>query len=206
MKVKVRLSVAAAAIVFTAVVAVPALALGRANPRANAQAATATSNAVQPTDPGNQAAEHETDGRAHLVAAKLRVCQNRQRAITNIMSRIADRGQKQLTLFGTIATRVETFYANKGKTLSSYDSLVADVNAKQAAAQTTVDTIKSASIGFSCDGTNPQGFVSSFKSSLKSEITALQDYRTSVKNLIVGVKSVQGTTASAANQNDGGNQ
>jgi hypothetical protein len=122
------------------------------------------------------------------------------------MSRIADRGQKQLTLFTTIATRVETFYTDKGKTLSNYDALVADVNTKQAAAQTALDAVKSASTGFNCDSDDPQGFVSSFKGSLKSEITALQDYRTAVKNLIVGVKSVQGATTSAANQNDGGNQ
>lgn len=148
-----------------------------------------------------------TADQAHLTTGRLKACQNRQKAITNIMTRIADRGEKQLTLFGTIATRVETFYTDKGKTLSNYDTLVADVNTKQAAAQTTVDTIKSDSTGFSCDSSNPKGFVDSFKASLKSEISALQDYRTSVKNLIVGVKSVQGTTTSTDSQtNDGGNQ
>ena len=46
---------------------------------------------------------------ARLTAVKLRVCQNRQKAITNIMSRIADRGQKQLNLFSNIATKTEAF-------------------------------------------------------------------------------------------------
>jgi hypothetical protein len=139
-----------------------------------------------------------------LDAAKLRVCQNRQRAITNIMSHAAERGQRQLDLFTTIATRVETFYTNKGKTLSNYDALVADMNAKKAAAQTTVDALKSASANFSCDSSDPKGFVDTFKDSLKSEIEALKVYRTSVKNLIVGVKSVQGTTTSEAHQASGG--
>jgi hypothetical protein len=135
-------------------------------------------------------ANHE----ARLTAVKLKVCQNRQKAITNIMSRIADRGQKQLDLFSTIATRVETFYTDKGKTLSNYDALVTAVNDKKAAAQTTVDTIKTDSTGFSCDSNDPKGSIATFKTALKSEIQALKDYKTAVKNLIVGVKSVQGTT------------
>lgn len=175
----------------------------------HAQAAdTATTSA----DGSTAASSHkptttgQANGQAHLAAAQLKSCQNRQKAITNIMARISDRGQKQLTLFGTIATRVETFYTDKGKTLSNYDALVADVNAKHAAAQVAVTTTSSAGSGFSCDSTDPKAFVGTFKDSLKSEISALQDYRTSVKNLIVGVKSVQGTTTSTDSKTTGGNQ
>jgi hypothetical protein len=82
---------------------------------------------------------------------------------------------------------------------------VVDVTTAQTDAQTAVDTIKSASTGFSCDSDDPQAFVGTFKDSLKSEISALQDYRTAVKDLTVGVKSVQSTTV-PANQDDGGNQ
>jgi hypothetical protein len=160
---------------------------------------SSTASSHKPTTTG------QANGQAHLVAAQLKSCQNRQKAITNIMARISDRGQKQLTLFGTIATRVEAFYTDKGKTLSNYDALVADVNAKAATAQIAVNATNSAGSGFSCDGTNPKGFVSLFQASLKSEISALQDYRTSVKNLTVGVKSVQGTVTSADNKTTGDN-
>lgn len=157
-----------------------------------------TTTTGRPTDPGSQST-------TRLADAKLKVCQNREKAITNIMTRVSDRGQKQLTLFGAIATRTETFYASKGKTLSNYDVLVADVNAKAAVAQTALATTKADSTSFSCDGTDPKGFVSSFKGSLKTEISALQDYRTSVKNLIVGVKSVQGATTATDSKTTGGN-
>lgn len=163
---------------------VPASALSS---HAAAQAQAAVAQPAATTDGTNP-------GAGKLSAARLRACQNRQQAITNIMSRIADRGQKQLDLFTTIATRTENFYTSKGKTLSNYDTLVADVNAQQAAAQSEVTAIRSASTSFSCDAGNPQGMVQSFKTALKGEISALQAYRTSVKNLIVGVKSVQSTT------------
>src|SRR6185312_10738407 len=60
-----------------------------------------------------------TNGQTRLAAAQLKVCQRRETVITNIMTRIASRGQKQLTLFSTIASRTETFYTDKGKTLSN---------------------------------------------------------------------------------------
>jgi hypothetical protein len=173
------------------VVGVPTFALGAPDAHANAQA----TEVGQPTDPGSQAGDHKAAVGTKLAAAKLRACQNREKAVNNIMSRIADRGQKQLDLFTTIATRTEKFYTDKGKTLSNYDALVAEVTAKKDAAQTTVDTVKADSTTFKCDGTDPKGAVATFKDALKSEIAALKAYKTSVKNLIVGVKSVQATVS-----------
>ena len=152
------------------------------------------------------AADNREAAQTKLADAKLKACQNREKAINNILARIASRGQKQLDLFSTIATRVETFYTDKGKVLSNYDALVADVNAKAAAAQTAVDAVKAASVTFKCDGTDPKGTAQSFKDSLKAEIAALKDYKSAVKNLIVGVKSVQGTSSSAENSQSGGQQ
>lgn len=148
----------------------------------------------------------QTAAQTRLADAKLKACQNREKAINNILARIADRGSKQIDVFNKIAQRTEAFYTTKGKTLSTYDALVADVNAKKAVAQTAVDTVKSSSVSFKCDGTDPKGAAASFKDSLKSEIAALKDYKTAVKNLIVGVKSVQGTTSSTGDKTTTGGQ
>ena len=201
-----KLGITSLGVLALALVGTPVFALA-ANSHANA---AATSTTGQATNPGSQASTNKpTDpgsgGATKLAGAELKACQNREKAINNILARISDRGQKQLDLFTTIATRTETFYTDKGKTLSNYNALVADVTAKKAAAQTEVDTIKADSITFKCDGTDPKGAVSSFKDALKSEIAALQAYRTSVKNLIVGVKSVQGTTTSTGSKTTGGN-
>ena len=134
--------------------------------------------------------------KTRLEGEKLKSCQNREKTITTIMSRIADRGQKQFDLFTTIADKTETFYKEKGNTVATYDTLTADLAAKKATAQATIDTVNANKATFKCDETNPRGIVSSFKESLKAEISALKEYRTAVKNLIVGVKSAQGTTAS----------
>lgn len=205
-----RLGTAIAGITFALIVAVPTLAIGPVNGHGNAHAANLppqspgtglqrqAQGSSQGQGQGQGQAQGQANGQQRLTDAKLKSCQNRQTAISNIMARIADRGQKQLDLFTTIADRVETFYTKEGKTLNNYDTLVADVNTEKAAAQTAVDSIKSADTGFDCNSSNPKAFVETFQGSLKSEISALQTYRTSVKNLIVGVKSVVGTTSSAS--------
>jgi hypothetical protein len=187
MRILSKLSLLAAGVVVTSATGIAVVA---AAPNSHANAAATSQATSQPTEPGSQRS-------TKLADAKLKACQHREAAINNKMARIADRGQKQLGVFSKISTRVQTFYTDKGKTLSNYDALVADVNAKKAAAQTTVDTVKATSVTFKCDGTDPKGAASSFKTALKSEIDALKAYKTSVKNLIVGVKSVQGTTTSA---------
>jgi len=135
--------------------------------------------------------------KAKLTAVKLDVCQKRETEITNIMSRMGDRGQKQLDLFAGIATRADNFYVEKGKTLSNYEVLVTDVNNKKATAQLAVNAVKAATPSFKCDGDNPKATATSFKGIVKIQIEVLNAYKQSVKNLIVGIKSVQSTTADA---------
>lgn len=141
------------------------------------------------------AQEKRTELQTRLTEARLKACQSREKAITNLMTRLSDRGQRKITLFSTIASRTETFYTNKGKSLSNYDALVADVNAKKATAQTAVDKTKATAKEFNCNSTDPKGIIATFKNNLKAQNDALKAYKTAVKNLIVGVKSVQSTTS-----------
>lgn len=213
--VKPRIGFVAVCLTFVALTGVPVLAIGQTNSHAAAQTTTATTNGSSNAGTGgtdsassngsnsssvgsSQTAAQQAAAKTRLAAAQLKACQNRQSAINNILARIADRGQKQLDLFSGIATKVEGFYTKGGKTLSNYDSLVAAVNTQKTTAQAAVDAIKSNSSGFSCDGNDPKGFVTAFQDSLKSEISALQAYRTAVKNLIVEVESVQGATSSSS--------
>lgn len=186
------------AFVFVAI-ATPVLA--ETTPNVHAQTQTERQAAETRAEQARQAAEQRAaeakeKAKTRLADAKLKACQNREKTITNIMSRLAERGQKQLNLFTTIANRTEAFYVAKGKTLTNYDTLVADVATKKAAAQTAIDTIKSTGSTFKCDGTDPKGAVSSFKLNLKTQAAALKEYKTAVKNLIVGVKSVQDARSS----------
>lgn len=171
-------------------------------PQASAHAQTTGpgySGTNNPSTSIAQASNGKANGQSHLAAAQLKACQNRENAINNIMSRIDTRAQNQINLFSTIATRVENFYTQQGKTLANYNQLVAAVNTAQAQAENDFSTLKSAS-NFSCSTSNPKGMVTAFQSYLKTEISVLQNYRTTVKNLIVGVASANGVNLSSSNQ------
>lgn len=133
----------------------------------------------------------------HLDAARLKVCQNREKEITSKMTTLTTRGTDHLGVFTKIADRVEAFYTSKGKTVANYDSLVADVNAKKAAAETAIANAKASGTTFSCTDPNPSMAAQQFKDSHAAVVKALQDYRTAIKNLIVAVKSVQSDAKSS---------
>lgn len=128
-----------------------------------------------------------------LSAAKLQICNDRKANIDNRVTRISERVTKHLALFDNIAQRAQTFYVNKGNALENYDALVADMEAKKAAAKTAAATLESQRGSFDCEGDNPKAAIAAYKDTLKDTIEVLKEYRTSIKNLIVGIKSVNAT-------------
>jgi hypothetical protein len=106
------------------------------------------------------------------------------------MDRVSKRGQNHVDAIATIADKAEAFYTKSGKSLSNYNALVADVNAKKSAAQAAVNVVKSDQASFKCDGADPKGTANTFKDDVKKMESAIKDYKTSVKSLIAGIKTV----------------
>jgi hypothetical protein len=135
--------------------------------------------------------------KSHLKSGQLKVCQNRSNVITTIITRANTRAQNQITLFTTVATRVENFYTSKGKTAGNYDQLVATVNSAKTQATTDLATLKTNST-FSCSANNPSGVVSTYRTDLQTERSDLQTLRTAVHELIIGVAKAEGYTLSTS--------
>ena len=100
--------------------------------------------------------------------------------------------------FDKHAQRVEEYYTSKvlpsSKTVAGYDSLVADIQAKKTAVTTAISTAQNDANKFSCTGDDPKGHLTQFRKDMQAVKKALKDYRTSIKNLIVAVRSVTGAT------------
>ncbi|MDP2721058.1 MAG: hypothetical protein Q8O75_03910 [bacterium] len=128
-----------------------------------------------------------------LDAVKLKVCQKREAAIRKRSSKLAIRAENMTTRFNKIASRVEEYYTNrlvpKGVTVENYDAIVADIENKEAAVNNAVANAKMAISSFSCDADNPKGKLADYHDSMKAVIAALKEYRTSVVNLIVAVRT-----------------
>jgi hypothetical protein len=130
-------------------------------------------------------------GKAALADKKLAACEKREAKINSIMTRTVERATKQIGVFDKIADRVQEFAESKGKKPANFDELVLAVENAKSDAEADLTQLNTTAT-FNCDGTDPKGAASSFKSNLKVVISDLKAYKTAVKNLIVGVKSANG--------------
>lgn len=159
---------------------------------------TGVKTAVERSSALQKAKENQEARRAavkeKIIAAKAAACERRKDSIEQRIDKILARAERQIAVFDKIADRTKQFADDKNRKPANYAELVAAVDAAETAAVNGLAELKGQeTIDCSVD---PKGDVGAFKSSLKSEIALLKTYKTSVKNLIVGVKSANGTTKS----------
>ncbi len=130
------------------------------------------------------------------VEGKLRACQAKQQGVTKRMDQLEKMAENMLENFSAIQERVVQYYNEKvipsGKTVTNYSTLIAEIQTKKTAVQTAIDQAKTNSAGFSCDEDNPKEQLKKFNEDMRAVKSALKNYRTSIRNLIVAVRSVTG--------------
>jgi hypothetical protein len=135
--------------------------------------------------------------RSGSMEGMLRACQAREEAIKNRSNNLVTFSANMESVFDKIAQRVSEYYTNtvvpSGKTVTNYDSSIADVAAKKALVQNALNKATDDAANFTCDSGNPKDQVKSFNQDMMAVKKALKDYRTSIKNLIVAVHSVNGS-------------
>lgn len=146
-------------------------------------------------------AETKERAKAKLDAAKLKVCENREAKIEKTMTNLQKRGENQIAVFDKIYERLKKFYTDKGYNVTNYSSLMADVEAKRSAAQTSIKEIAGMDKDMKCSSDDPKAPAEAFKAKMKELIDQLKQYRTSIKNMIVAIKSAQSTAAKTEESN-----
>lgn len=152
-----------------------------------------TSSALAVTSPNSR-----QSASAKLTDTKLKMCQARENGIKQRSTRLAQLVTTMEETFDKIAARVKDYYNSKvvpaGKTVSNYPSLVADIQTKKDAVAAALTKAQNDASTFSCSNDDPKGQITQFRVDMQAVKTALKDYRTSVKNLIVAVRSLTGET------------
>ncbi len=171
--------------------------------RANAQLEKLRADATKRTAEARQRVDKirsdaQVKGGAKLETAKLRVCQNHEKTIESLMSRIGKRGKGHVDLIDTIAARVEKYVTDNNLTVANYDALVAAVAAAKTTAQTASDNTQAAQPTFSCAGNDPNGSADVFKDLTKTRDGAVKTYRDAVKALLTAVKAAAPVTPTPA--------
>jgi peptidoglycan hydrolase CwlO-like protein len=137
-----------------------------------------------------------TQAQGKLTEGKLRACQAKEQNIKKRVASLVNLVTNMETKFDSIASRVENYYTSKvvpaGKTVPNYDNFVADIQTKKSAVQTSLTVAQNDANGFSCTASDPKSQLKQFRTDMQAVKAALKNYRTSIRNLIVVVRSLTG--------------
>lgn len=125
-----------------------------------------------------------------LASKKLELCEKRQERINKLFENATERNKKQLAVFQKIEDKVKAFYVSKNITAEGYDAAVANADEKEAAAVAAIEA--SAETQFDCATADAAKPGVEIKAAMQARHTALKDYRTAIKDLILVVKKHNG--------------
>jgi len=131
----------------------------------------------------------QSSGSAKLDDAKKKVCQQNENRMMNMFTNMNQLGQGQLDLFNGIAERAQTYYTQNNLSVNNYDQLVKEVQRTRTAAENTIQTATQTSSQFGCDKDDPKGVAGQYKVQVKTQVQALKEYRTAIKNLISAIEA-----------------
>jgi len=123
-------------------------------------------------------------------------CQAREAAIKTRLARLIRLAMTMQEKFDAIATRVKDYYMTKivasGRTVNNYDTLVTDIQTKKDLVATALTKAQTDASNFSCESGDPRTLLTIFNTDMKEVKKALKNYRVSIRNLIVAVRSING--------------
>ena len=154
---------------------------------------TATPSADQ-EDEAEQEGEHDRKGfEKRLGEAKLRVCEKLEDTINSRSDHLLDRVNKHIARFDRISDKVQTFYTEKmvpkGINVENYETLVGNIATKRVAAVEAAANAAATIDDFDCSGDSPRQALADFHDQMHVVIKALKEYKKSVVDLIVAVRT-----------------
>ena len=132
----------------------------------------------------------KTERTEKLATKKLEICEKRQERINTLMVKATERNTKHLAVFQKIEDKVKAFYVKKNITVTGYELAVANADAKEADAIAAIEI--SNEVTFDCATADAAKPGADIKAAMQARHTALKDYRTAIKDLILVVKQHNG--------------
>jgi len=156
-------------------------------------------NALQETDTATDSAKPKgkANGRDkmkdRLSEIKLKVCKKKEASIQKRSTSISGRADKIQARIDTAVEKVDTYYVDvltpKGVVIENYSDLLANIEENRIAAATAIGLAGNNAENFNCEGVEPKSHLGEFKNDVKSAVSALKNYKKSVVNLIVAVRT-----------------
>ncbi len=120
-------------------------------------------------------------------------CKAVETVITRRTEALPKLAENIMNKFSAHASRVDEYYTGSllpaGYIVPNYNELMAQVTAKKLAVETAINQARTDGAVFTC-GSNPKGTMTTFRKDMLSVISALKEYKLSVRNLIQAVAKV----------------
>ena len=121
----------------------------------------------------------------HTEQERQKSCETRSAELTKKLNKKVADAVKHKATFDNILTRVQNFHDTKNLTTTDYVALLKTAQDAQAAADTSITSLKSFDTSIDCTQVDAAATkVAAFREALKATRTSLKDYRTAIKNLI----------------------
>jgi len=128
-----------------------------------------------------------------LSEVKLKVCEKKESSIQKRSTKLSERADKIQEKIDTAVEKVDTYYVDvltlKGVEIENYSDLLANIEENRITAATAIGLAESNAENFNCEGVDPKDHLKMFKDDMKAAISALKNYKKSVVNLIVAVRT-----------------
>lgn len=151
-------------------------------------------------------AEKRATAAAKRDEAKVRACEVKEKVLDNRITSLTRLVTNMEKKFSAIVERVKKHYTEKilpkGETVENYDALLSDIDSKKTAVDSALAATKASSDSFSCDSDDPKATLTQFRKDMQAVKSALKDYRKSIRDLIVAVKSITGQEKSQEQTNE----
>lgn len=125
-------------------------------------------------------------------ADKTRKCEAREDKIGDKLDVISNRGSKQLSVFHTIAKRVQDFYVAKHYSVAGYEQLSAELDALYDQSLVALTATQNANDAWGCLMNDPIASLENFKATKRAEMATTAAYKEKVRELILLVKRAGG--------------
>jgi len=134
---------------------------------------------------GNNSGDTSTDTTTETPSTS--TCKARVTTINNLMSRIVDRGSKQLAVINKTYNELRDYYESSDATINDYAAKIESITTKQTEAQVSVQSLSQYE-SLDCEGSDPKGQLDVFLGTAQIEYDKLKIYKDSISELLSSIK------------------
>ncbi len=118
---------------------------------------------------------------------RLKICQNREKAVNNKISAFSKAGDTQITRLETAYTKLTTYQLTNNVTVTNFAELTDTADAKQQAAVNAVDAMQAVATDIKCSSPDVAVNLATIKEAGLTARQALRDYRSALHDILVAL-------------------